>query len=216
MAGGKGTRFWPESTSTRPKQYLSLLKEESLLSETLKRFDSLIEVKNRFIVTVKEQEALVKECAGDKIDHDHIIFEPVGKNTAPCILLSLARLLKIGAQPSDVVMIVPSDHVIFNHGEFQKTLLRSTEIAKKESAIVTVGIVPTFPQTGYGHIRRGTQDKSKHFFKVDSFVEKPDLETAKKYLSSGEYYWNAGIFIGMIKTFCRSFEKTCSEHVSIF
>ena len=209
MAGGRGTRFWPESTSSFPKQYLPLLEGKPLVSETLRRLDSLVDIDKRYIVTVQEQEVLVRRCSVDQIKNDNIIFEPMAKNTAPCILLSLATLLKKGATPKDVVAIVPSDHVILNHQAFQKDMTSASALAQEQKKIVTIGILPTAPHTGYGYIHRGK--KVGQYFEVQSFKEKPDFETAKNYLSSGEYYWNGGIFVASIEILLESFEKYASE-----
>ncbi len=206
MAGGKGTRFWPESTSKKPKQYLSLVSENSLLEETALRFEGLIEAGHRFVVTVKEQETLARECTRKNIAEKGLIFEPSGRNTAPCILLSMAQLEAQGLTDRDVMAIVPSDHVILNKGGFQKTVREAYELAATKESIVTIGIVPNFPHTGYGYIRKGDSVDAGSFH-VDKFVEKPDFETAKTYLESGEYFWNAGMFVASLGTLKREFEK---------
>ncbi|RLA60266.1 MAG: mannose-1-phosphate guanylyltransferase [Epsilonproteobacteria bacterium] len=205
MAGGRGTRFWPESTSKRPKQYISLASARPLLTESLDRFGDLIEPSNRFIVTVEEQKTLAKDCSKDLCAKEGIILEPSGRNTAPCILLAMAHLLKNGASKKDVVAIVPSDHVILNHQGFKKTLELCKDEAVANNCIATIGITPTFPHTGYGYIKKGPA--SGEIFHVDSFKEKPDFETAKKYLTSGEYLWNAGIFISTIEALLNEFEN---------
>ena len=209
MAGGRGTRFWPESTSSRPKQYLPLLDGKPLLSETLQRLDSLVERNRRYIVTVREQETLAQQCSQGKIDPDNIIFEPMGKNTAPCILLSLATLRARGAQAEDVVSIMPSDHVILNQEAFKKDIATATKLSQQQKKIVTIGITPTHPHTGYGYIHRGA--KMDSCFEVNSFKEKPDAKTAQGYLGSGEYYWNGGIFVATIEVLLQSFEAHAPE-----
>ncbi|MCR9205688.1 MAG: sugar phosphate nucleotidyltransferase, partial [Halobacteriovoraceae bacterium] len=177
MAGGQGTRFWPESTSKKPKQYLNLTGEKSLLEKTLGRFDSLVEPSRRHIVTVKEQEALAKDNSKAFIAENGLIFEPAGRNTAPCILLSMAFLESHGANENDVVAIVPSDHVILNEEGFRGTLKRAAETALKQGSIVTIGIKPNFPHTGYGYIHRG-EEITSDIFSVQQFKEKPDRSTA--------------------------------------
>ena len=214
MAGGRGTRFWPASTSSCPKQYLPLLEGKPLLSETLRRLDSLVDIDKRYIVTVQEQEALARRCSVGQIKSDNIIFEPMAKNTAPCILLSLATLLEKGATIKDIVAIVPSDHVILNCDAFQKDMISAETLAHKQKKIVTIGILPTAPHTGYGYIHRGK--KIGQYFEVQSFKEKPDFETAKNYLSSGEYYWNGGIFVASIEILLESFEKYASDIYTYF
>lgn len=210
MAGGQGTRFWPESTSKKPKQYLSLTGEKSLLAKTLGRFDSLVEPARRHIVTVKEQEVLAKENSKGLIAENGLIFEPSGRNTAPCILLSMAFLEAHGAKEDDVLAIVPSDHVILNEGGFRETLKRAAETALKEASIVTIGIKPNFPHTGYGYIHRGSEITNE-IFSVQQFKEKPDRKTAETYVATGEYFWNAGMFVSSLKTLKEEFEKCSPE-----
>ncbi|OUR96532.1 hypothetical protein A9Q84_09285 [Halobacteriovorax marinus] len=206
MAGGQGTRFWPESTSKKPKQYLSLVSEKSLLEETLDRLDGLIPTDKRYIVTVREQEQLVYSNSKNKIGENGVIFEPSGRNTAPCILLSLATLLKQGASREDVVAILPSDHVILNRSGFQQTLSQASKVAVGQKRIVTIGIPPHFPHTGYGYIQKGDELEEGSFI-VSSFKEKPNFETAKKYLEEGKYFWNAGMFVAQIGVLLAEFEK---------
>lgn len=214
MAGGQGTRFWPESTSKKPKQYLNLTGEKSLLEKTLGRFDSLVEPSRRHIVTVKEQEALAKNNSKGLIAENGLIFEPAGRNTAPCILLSMAFLESHGANEDDVVAIVPSDHVILNEEGFRSTLKRAAETALKEGSIVTIGIKPNFPHTGYGYIHRG-EEITSDIFSVQQFKEKPDRSTAETYVSTGEYFWNAGMFVASLKTLKEEF-GTCSPETFKF
>lgn len=208
MAGGQGTRFWPESTSKKPKQYLSLVGENSLLTETLLRFKNLSSCDERYIITVKAQEELATQHSKDLVSEGNIIFEPAGRNTAPCILLSLAALKKKGAADDDIVCIVPSDHIILNKDGFEKTIKAASHLATKNASIVTIGINPNFPHTGFGYIKKGS-DIGDDGFSVESFKEKPDFDTAKKYVTSGEYFWNAGMFVSTIGTLMNEF-KICS------
>ncbi len=209
MAGGKGTRFWPESTTKSPKQYLNLLSDNSLLSDTLERFQDLVPIDKRYIVTVKEQEELARKNSTNMIEDSGFIFEPAGRNTAPCILLSLAALKAQGAKDSDIVSIVPSDHVILNTNGFKDTIIEAADFASDTDSIVTIGIPPNFPHTGFGYIKKG--DKAGNAFKVSEFKEKPDFETAKSYLASGEYFWNAGMFLGKIGVLLAEFEAHSPE-----
>ncbi|MDO9183831.1 MAG: sugar phosphate nucleotidyltransferase, partial [Bacteriovorax sp.] len=151
MAGGKGTRFWPESTQAKPKQYLNLISSKTLLEETLDRFDLLIDQDRRFIITVKEQEELCKASSIGKIAKDGIIFEPSGRNTGPCILMSIAALLDRGVSVNDVIAIVPSDHVILNNKGFHETMKKAADFSVRRQNIVTIGITPHFPHTGFGY-----------------------------------------------------------------
>ncbi len=214
MAGGRGTRFWPESTSKRPKQYLNLTGDKPLLEKTLDRFEGLVASENRFIVTVKEQEALATECGRDKISHQGLIFEPSGRNTAPCILLSLASIEAMGAKENDVIAIVPSDHVILNEQGFRNTVKSAAIAALKEDNIVTIGIKPNFPHTGYGYIKRG-EVQGDDAFEVSQFVEKPNRETAEEYVRTGEYFWNAGMFVASVKRLKEEF-KSCAHETFKF
>lgn len=205
MAGGRGTRFWPESTSKKPKQYLNLMGAQSLLADTLDRFEGLIASDHRYVITVKEQAALASEAAKNKINKNGLIFEPSGRNTAPCILLALAQLLEEGATEDSPIAVVPSDHVILNAKGFRETVQVATELSIVNQSIVTIGIVPNFPHTGYGYIHTGEKTGAGNM--VKAFKEKPELEVAKEYLKSGEYLWNAGMFVGTIKVFLEEFQK---------
>lgn len=210
MAGGKGTRFWPESTSKRPKQYLSLVTKKSLLSDTLTRFDGLVPKERRYIVTVAEQKELALKESQGQVDPEHLIFEPSGRNTGPCILLALAKLKRLGVSMNDVVAVVPSDHVILNQDGFRATVKEAALIAARERGIVTIGITPNFPHTGYGYI-----EKSEGI-KVKSFREKPDLETARNYVASGKYLWNAGMFVAKLDVLLEEFKAHAPEMAKYF
>ncbi len=217
MAGGKGTRFWPESTERKPKQYLNLLGDKSLLKQTIDRLDGFASPENVFVVTVKDQEGLIKKNMEGKVPAQNIVFEPSGRNTAPCILLSLAELLEKGASKDDVVAIMPSDHVILNELGFRATLEKAAHQAIKHDSIVVIGIQPHFPHTGYGYIERG-EKKEEHcsIYKVQSFKEKPSKEKALDYLKSGQYFWNAGLFISKIGILLEEFKTHASNTYSYF
>lgn len=210
MAGGKGTRFWPESTAKKPKQYLNLISEKSLLEETCDRFDKFIVKDKRFVVTVKEQEKLCKVSSDGKINKDGIIFEPTGRNTGPCILMSLTTLLQKGVSEDDVVVIVPSDHVILNKKGFHTTIKKAADFSHKNQQIVTIGITPNFPHTGFGYIQKGKL-LNEEAFKVSRFKEKPHFELATEYVKSGQYLWNAGMFVAPIKVFLEEFSEHAPE-----
>ena len=213
MAGGKGTRLWPESTSKKPKQYLNIFDDETLIEKTVNRLEGLIAPSDRYIVTVSEQEKLAKECLADKVPQDNYIFEPKGRNTAPCIFLSLLKLLNDDKRnPDDVVAILPSDHIILNKDGFQNTLKIAFDLSVRMKTIVTIGIRPNFPHTGFGYIKSESEIE-KGSYVVESFKEKPDLETAKEYLSSGKYLWNAGMFVGQISTLMEEFKAYCPQYV---
>ena len=210
MAGGKGTRFWPESTQKKPKQYLSLLGNKTLLEDTLSRFDRFVESKNRFVVTVKEQEKLCKISCKGKINSKGLIFEPAGRNTGPCILMSLVAMLDKGISPESVIAIVPSDHVILNKKGFHRTLKKAAEFSLLNSQIITIGITPHFPHTGFGYIQKGKL-LEEEAFEVLNFKEKPHFELATEYVKSGQYLWNAGMFVAPIRIFLEEFKLHAPE-----
>ena len=210
MAGGKGTRFWPESTKFHPKQYLKLMGEKTLLTETCERLEGLIPFDQRYVVTVVDQKLLCAESTFNKINNDGVILEPAGRNTAPCILLSLATLLKKGVRDDDVVVILPSDHVILNTKGFQNTLEKAFKHCLAQQEIVTIGINPNFPHTGFGYIEKGEKN-DESIYKVLQFKEKPNYELAQEYLKSGNYLWNAGMFVASIKTLREEFIEHAGE-----
>jgi mannose-1-phosphate guanylyltransferase len=215
MAGGKGTRFWPESTHLHPKQYLKLTSDKTLLEETCDRFNHLIKKEQRFVVTVNEQKNLCAESSNGKINSDGIILEPSGRNTAPCILLSLAYLLSKGVTENDVLAIVPSDHVILNQNGFQTTLEKAFAFSVKQNEIVTIGVTPHFPHTGFGYIQKGAMVNAEAF-KVSRFKEKPHFELAKEYVKTGEYLWNAGMFVAPIKVLLEEFKAHAPQMFEYF
>ncbi len=200
MAGGKGTRFWPLSTEEKPKQFLSLVGNETMIQMTVNRIKPLIPLERIFICTGEKYVDLVKEQLPELSDRN-IIVEPEGRNTAPCIALSS---LYINRYYEDSTMVVlPSDHLINNEENFRKIIESSEEfLTKEKEAIVTLGMKPDRAETGYGYIKF-TEDKTlvnkENFIKVEKFVEKPNLELAEKYLRNGDYLWNGGMFIWKTK-----------------
>lgn len=206
MAGGKGTRFWPESIEKKPKQYLSLTGGQPLITETLMRFSGLAPLDKRYVVTTRDQKELVIDTTKGELRTENIILEPSGRNTAPCVFLSLVSLLAKQTSLDEVVAIVPSDHVILNTQGFQETIRLASNVAIKEKSIVTIGINPNFPHTGFGYIERGEGSASTSF-KVKSFREKPSLEVAQDYLKSGRYFWNAGMFVATLGVLLEEFKQ---------
>lgn len=196
MAGGKGTRFWPLSTENKPKQFLNLLGEETMIQMTVNRLLPLISMDKIFIVTGRQYKDLVKEQLPE-LPEENIIIEPYGRNTAPCIALSAFYINK--KFKNATLAVLPSDHLIKDEVEFLKTLAAAEKfIDEKEDSIVTIGIKPSRPDTGYGYINFGqtaeVYDKNE-IKEVSKFVEKPDENKAKEYLDNGSYLWNAGMFI---------------------
>ena len=199
MAGGKGTRFWPLSTEEKPKQFLNLIGEETMIQMTVNRIKPIIHIERIFVCTGEMYVDLVKEQLPELPDRN-IIVEPEGRNTAPCIALS-AMVIDRYYKNSNMV-VLPSDHLINDEEEFRNTLLAADSFIKeKDEAIVTLGMNPSRPEVGYGYIKYSDEVlKSNDFrvIKVDTFVEKPNLDTAKKYLREGNYLWNGGMFIWSI------------------
>lgn len=210
LAGGQGTRLWPLSLKNLPKQYLKLDGESSLLQSSVSRVDTLCKKDEIYIVTVNDQVSLVEDHVGDSIAEKGIIREPSGRNTAPCILLTLCHLLANGGSPDDVVAILSSDHVILDKKKFQADLERAFTLSSQFEKITLIGIPPGSAHTGYGYIEKG-EDLEKSFYEVVDFKEKPDLATAEKYLASGKYLWNAGMFVGKIKVLLNEFEAHASD-----
>lgn len=199
MAGGKGTRFWPLSTEEKPKQFLNLIGEETMIQMTVNRIKPIIPIERVFVCTGEMYVDLVKEQLPE-LPEQNIIVEPEGRNTAPCIALSA---FVMNRQYKDANMVVlPADHLIVNEEEFRNTILSADEFLDEDKeAIVTLGMEPTRPETGYGYIRYGTKSErttNHEVIKVDAFVEKPNLEKAKEYLKEGNYLWNGGMFVWSI------------------
>lgn len=199
MAGGKGTRFWPLSTEEKPKQFLNLIGEETMIQMTVNRIKPIIPMERIFVCTGEMYVDLVKEQLPD-LPEKNIIVEPEGRNTAPCIALS-AFVMK--RQYKDVNMVVlPADHLIVDEEEFRNIILSGDEfLDENKEAIVTLGMEPTRPETGYGYIKYGERCEvttNHKVIKVDKFVEKPNEEKARAYLKEGNYLWNGGMFIWSI------------------
>lgn len=205
MAGGGGTRFWPLSRKERPKQFLNLSGKDFMINETLDRLSSTVERENMFIVTNVSQAELMKEETEGRLNKDHILAEPAARNTSACIGYAAMEILR--KYGDGIMCILPSDHFVKDEEEFSRVLEAAMLAAEQTDALVTIGIEPTFPATGYGYIKskQGSQtpigDKNnKNYSIVEEFVEKPDEETAKNYLSKGGYLWNSGMFIWKAST----------------
>ncbi len=191
MAGGSGSRLWPLSRSLYPKQFINLTSDKSMLQETLGRLSGL-EHKSPLIICNQEHRFLVAEQLRQQgVQHSGIVLEPVGRNTAPAIALAALQAMKNEQDP--LLLVLAADHVILNQGAFITAVNNAIQFAEQGN-LVTFGIVPTAPETGYGYIKQGEAVGSLAF-RVDCFVEKPDLDTAKQYLKSNAYYWNSGMFL---------------------
>lgn len=200
MAGGKGTRFWPLSTEEKPKQFLKLLGEDTMINMTIKRLLPLIPMERIFVVTAKQYVGLVKEELPE-LDENNIIIEPIGRNTAPCIALSAFYIRK--RYEDATLVVVPSDHLIEEEDKFLNIVKSAEEfINNKNDAIVTVGITPSRPETAYGYIKtslKAGEFKHNEVIKVERFVEKPNIDKAREYFKSGNYLWNSGVFISKVE-----------------
>ncbi|MDX9881758.1 MAG: mannose-1-phosphate guanylyltransferase [Prolixibacteraceae bacterium] len=206
MAGGAGTRFWPRSRKAKPKQFLTISGDKSLLQSTINRFARFVPEENIFIISNAGQKKILEEQAC-RLPKKNLIYEPVGRNTLPAI--SLSALVLANNNPGAVMVVSPSDHLIGNDKLFQQTIMLAVETASGSEGIVTIGITPDTPATGYGYIEIGdelTNGQDIRSFTVSRFVEKPEQETAMQYLSSGRFFWNAGIFVFKVSVFLKAVE----------
>lgn len=204
MAGGKGTRFWPLSTEDKPKQFLKLIGDKTMIQMTVERVLPIIPIDRIYICTGERYVNLIKEQVPN-LPVENIIIEPEGRNTAPCITLSS---LVIKRKYKDATMVVlPSDHLIENEDRFRNIILEAEQYLNvNNKGIVTLGMSPTRPETGYGYIKYDN-NTNMEVLKVDRFVEKPNKETAEKYLKEGNYLWNGGMFLWKVNTILDEVKK---------
>lgn len=213
MAGGVGSRFWPQSRQACPKQFIDILGVgKSLLQLTYERFLKVCPQENIFVVTSTEYHRLILEHLPE-MKEENILCEPCRNNTAPGIAYATFKALTL--DPDACMVIAPSDHFILNEAQFVKDINESLEIVAKQDILLTLGITPTRPDTGYGYINFEKTPGSK-ICKVLRFTEKPVLEKAKEFLADGNYVWNAGIFIWNVNTIMRAFEQYSRELYDIF
>jgi len=204
MAGGVGSRFWPKSKASYPKQFLDILGlGRTLIQMTYDRFAKFIPKENIYVVTNADYVDIVKKQLPE-LDGNQILGEPIRKNTAPCIAYITNKVNKIN--PNAIMVVAPSDHLILNTDTFVETTLKALSFAEKNDALVTLGMVPTRPDTGYGYIQHEETGKEANLLKVKTFTEKPDLELAKNFLKSGDFLWNAGIFIWNLQSVLKAFK----------
>ena len=212
MAGGKGTRFWPLSTEEKPKQFLNLIGEETMIQMTVNRIKEIIPMDRIFVCTGESYVSLVKEQLPELLDRN-IIIEPEGRNTTPCIALS-AFVIKRYFKDANMV-VLPSDHLIKNEDKFREIIKNADEYVKSNTnAIITLGMNPSRPETGYGYIKYGKEEQilnNSKVIKVDAFVEKPNKEAAQRYLNEGNYLWNGGMFIWSIENIINQIKKYSSD-----
>ena len=214
MAGGIGSRFWPVSKKSFPKQFMDILGTgKSLITQTYERFSQFVPEENIFIVTNQDYVELVQEHI-PSIQRHQILEEPMARNTAPCIALASYKLKQLN--PDAVCIIAPSDHLIAQESQFIDIALKALDFASKTDALVTLGIKPSRPDTGYGYIQFNPQANNEGIHGVKTFTEKPTEEIAKSFIESGEFLWNAGIFVWNNRTILNRFETNLSEIHSLF
>jgi len=212
MAGGGGTRFWPRSRRTKPKQFITLTGERTLLQMTAERVESQVAPSNTWIMTAADhRDEVIRQLP--HFPENQIIGEPCPRDTAPCVALGSALIA--ARDPEGIMLVMPADHVIEPAQEFRRIVHAAEQLVVEHPAsLVTFGITPTWPSTGYGYIHKGQSLPGRQglsVFKVNQFREKPDEATAKEYVASGEYFWNAGIFIGRARTFVEEFHRNEAE-----
>lgn len=211
MAGGVGSRFWPRSRRESPKQFLDVLGPDSLIQNTFARLQPLLTPEHVFVVTHADYAEQTHEHL-PAVPEENILGEPIARNTAPCIAFAAARLLAV--DPDAVMVVLPADHLIGNVARFQQVLGAAVAEAASSDALVTIGIEPTHPATGYGYVQYDSSSRddrmdTPHAFPVKTFAEKPDLATAERFLDSGDFLWNSGMFIWRAD----SILKAMNEHL---
>jgi len=214
MAGGIGSRFWPMSRTGYPKQFLDILNTgKTLIQWTFERFASFIPKQNIYVVTSHEYASIV-EAQLPEIPIENILGEPSRKNTAPCIAYISFKLLQKDPQAS--LIVAPADHIILDNTAFHKVCLEALTFVNKHNAFITLGIKPSHPNTGYGYIQYEQYAITDSVYKVKTFTEKPNLELAKTFVASGDFLWNAGIFVWQVNTIITAFEKYLPEMYEVF
>ena len=207
MAGGSGTRFWPLSREKKPKQFLTIFGKRSLIQSTLIRFKPIVNWEDIYVVAKKTQEEEIKKHILE-VPQENLLFEPFGKNTAPCI--GLAAIVIHKKDPDGIMIVSPADHFVKKEAVFRRTVDAAVKLASEKEGLVTIGISPDRPATGYGYIQIGEKVDSinkTEVFSVKTFAEKPDVATAQRFLESGDFFWNSGIFIFRISVFLKALEE---------
>ena len=217
MAGGVGSRFWPLSRMNKPKQFLDILGTgRTLLQMTFDRFQSICPVENIYIVTSTIYKEIIFEQLPE-LTEEQILLEPARRNTAPCIAYANYKIFK--KNPNANIITAPSDHLILKENVFKKVIKEGLEFTSKKDALLTLGIKPSRPETGYGYIQvNGNKNitENKNIYKVKTFTEKPDKKLAKVFHESGEFFWNSGIFIWSLKSIMKAFETNLPEIDALF
>ncbi|MCG6188743.1 mannose-1-phosphate guanylyltransferase [Maribellus maritimus] len=217
MAGGIGSRFWPLSRKIKPKQFLDITGTgKTLIQQTFQRFSKIIPTENFLVVTSINYKDLVKEQLPE-LTEEQILPEPLRRNTAPCAAYAAYKIKS--KNPNANLIVAPSDHLILKEEEFIRQIEKGIEFVKSKNALLTLGIKPCRPETGYGYIqvkRREEFNNLDNLYKVKTFVEKPDIEMAKVFIESGEFFWNSGIFIWSMSSIISAFETHLTDIASLF
>ncbi len=214
LAGGIGSRFWPISRTAHPKQFIDILGTgKTLIQQTYDRFLKIVPKENIFILTNESYIHLVREQLPD-LDNSQILAEPIMRNTAPCIAYGSHKILKLNPEAS--IVVAPSDHLIMDSEEFTRCIKKSLDTASNHDCLISLGIKPSRPDTGYGYIQYNTKKIGDDFFMVKTFTEKPNKELAKTFVQSGDFLWNAGIFVWSVKSILNAFKKYLPEMNDIF
>ncbi len=214
MAGGIGSRFWPKSRTSYPKQFLDILNTgKSLIRWTYERYAAFIPVENIYIVTSEEYVSICAEQLPE-LPLENILAEPSRKNTAPCVAYISYKLLQ--KDPEATLIVAPSDHMILDQDEFRAITAKALDFVTQVESLVTLGIKPTHPNTGYGYIQHEPLTVGDGIYNVKTFTEKPNLELAKTFLASGDFLWNAGIFVWQVKNVMKAFEQFQPEMYELF
>ncbi|UHG91467.1 mannose-1-phosphate guanylyltransferase [Spirosoma oryzicola] len=213
MAGGVGTRFWPFSRTSYPKQFHDVLGTgRTLLQQTADRFNGVCPPENIFIVTSSLYKDLCQQQL-PQLSDDQVLCEPIARNTAPCIAYACYKIAQ--QDPEANIVVAPADHIILKEEEFQRTIRTALDATQNQDILVTLGIQPSRPDTGYGYIQY-IPDSAQSVKKVKTFTEKPHLELAQQFVESGEFVWNAGIFVWNVQAIVKAFEKYLPEVAEIF
>ena len=208
MAGGIGSRFWPYSRKNKPKQFLDFFGiGQTLLQQTFERYSKIVPSENIIVITNAEYEGLVKEQL-PSLQANQILLEPARRNTAPCIAMASMHIHAIN--PEANMVVAPCDHLVLKEGEFIEAINKGLEFVAQSSQLLTLGIKPNRPETGYGYIQID-EEQGNNFYKVKTFVEKPQLEFAEVFVASDEFYWNSGIFLWNVNTILNAFDTLMPE-----
>ena len=214
MAGGIGSRFWPMSRTNFPKQFLDILNTgRTLIQGTFDRFAKFIPVENIYVVTFEDYKDIVQEQLPE-LPPQNILCEPSRKNTAPCVAYISYKLQQLN--PDANLICAPADHIILEQEAFKNICTEALDFTANIKGLITLGIKPTYPNTGYGYIQYDQKPVTANVFKVKTFTEKPDIALAKTFIASGDFLWNAGIFVWQVKNIIKAFEKHLPEVHEVF